>query len=257
MKLESVRIQNLRSIKDQKIHFDDFTCFVGPNGAGKSNVLCALNLFFGESSNNIKSHLKLEEEDFHQKNTENPIEVTLTFTELNEEAKKDFKDYFRQEKLVISIRAEYDQNTKLAEVKQIGKRFGMPEFKPYFKTFGDNGKADILKEIYSEIKEKFNDLPPASSREKMKDALIDYEKNKPDLCELIPSEDQFYGVSKGKNLLQKYILWIHVPAVKDAVDEQNEAKNTSPDTKYGLCEHIIICELLLLKLCRTLDKYFA
>jgi predicted ATP-dependent endonuclease of OLD family len=46
MKIKSVRIRNFRSIKEQTIEFDDYTCLVGANGSGKSNVLHALNVFF-------------------------------------------------------------------------------------------------------------------------------------------------------------------------------------------------------------------
>jgi len=69
MKLKSLRIQNLRSFKDETIAFNDYTCLVGANGAGKSTVLCALNIFFRE----IDSLKCLNEEDFHHKNTKNPI----------------------------------------------------------------------------------------------------------------------------------------------------------------------------------------
>lgn len=48
MRIGSVRIQNLRSFKGQTVTFDPYTCLFGTNGAGKSNVLCALNIFFGE-----------------------------------------------------------------------------------------------------------------------------------------------------------------------------------------------------------------
>ena len=46
MKIESVRIENFRSFKDETILLDDYACFVGPNGAGKSTVINALNVFF-------------------------------------------------------------------------------------------------------------------------------------------------------------------------------------------------------------------
>jgi len=39
MKIESVRIENFRSYKDETIVLDDYTCFVGPNGSGKLPVL--------------------------------------------------------------------------------------------------------------------------------------------------------------------------------------------------------------------------
>jgi len=47
MKIESVRIENFRSFKDETIRFDNYTCFVGANGSGKSTVLNALNVFSG------------------------------------------------------------------------------------------------------------------------------------------------------------------------------------------------------------------
>lgn len=43
--IESVRIENFRSFKDETINFGTYTCFVGSNGSGKSTVLNALNVF--------------------------------------------------------------------------------------------------------------------------------------------------------------------------------------------------------------------
>src|SRR6202162_466264 len=50
-------------------------------------------------------------------------------------------------------------------------------------------------------------------------------KNLRCIKEVIPSEDQFYGVSKGLNRLEKYVQWIFIPAVKDATEEQTESKS--------------------------------
>ena len=38
---------------------------------------------------------------------------------------------------------------------------------------------------------------------------------------------QFYGWSKGSNLLSKYIQWVYIPAVKDAATEQEESNKTA------------------------------
>jgi predicted ATP-dependent endonuclease of OLD family len=51
MKIESVRIKNLRSFADVTVPFNDFTCLVGPNGSGKSTILCALSVFFRGTEN--------------------------------------------------------------------------------------------------------------------------------------------------------------------------------------------------------------
>ncbi len=57
--------------------------------------------------------------------------------------------------------------------------------------------------------------------------LRKFEAARPDECELIPSEDQFYGFSRGVNRLSKHIQWVYVPAVKDAASEQVEARNSA------------------------------
>ena len=61
----------------------------------------------------------------------------------------------------------------------------------------------------------------------MTNGLREYEAERPQECELIPSKDQFYGFSKGTNRLAKHIQWVYVPAVKDATSEQVEARNSA------------------------------
>ena len=88
MKIESVRIENFRSFKDETVFLDDYTCLVGPNGGGKSTVLCALNVFFRESENSSTDVVNLSAEDFHQKITDEPIRITVTFVDLNAQAQR-------------------------------------------------------------------------------------------------------------------------------------------------------------------------
>jgi len=98
MKIESVRIKNLRSFADETVSFNDYTCLVGPNGSGKSTVLCALNIFFREIENATTDLSQLDLEDFHLKNSDEPIEVTVTFIDLSPEAEQDFSNYYRHGK---------------------------------------------------------------------------------------------------------------------------------------------------------------
>ncbi len=227
MKIKSVRIKNLRSIKDETVEFDDYTCLVGPNGSGKSNVLCALNIFFREVDNAATDMASLTIEDFHSKDVTDPIEITVTFVDLNDEAKEDFKEYFRQDQLVVTAKAEYNEVSKTAEVKQYGQRLGLGGFKDFFKMMGDGASVADLKAKYGKLKEAFTDLPAAGTKPAMTEALHTYEGARPEQCELIPSEDQFYGISKGANRMNKYVQWVYVPAVKDPTQEQTEGKNTA------------------------------
>ena len=97
MRIKSVTIKNFRSFKDRTVHFDNYTALVGPNGAGKSNVLCALNVFFREANGSATNVSDLDIEDFHARDTKHPIEVTVTFYDLSDEAQEDFSEYYRQE----------------------------------------------------------------------------------------------------------------------------------------------------------------
>jgi len=227
MKIKSIGIKNLRSFKDEAIELDDYTCLVGPNGSGKSTVLCALNIFFRESEGYSIDLNCLCQEDFHCKVTEDPIIITVTFIDLSEEAQKDFADYYRQGQLIVSAIATFDRATGKAEVKQYGQRLGFEPFKSFFQAVGDNKKVTDLKIIYEEIRGTYANLPQPGSKESMIQALRDYENKRPGDCILIPSEDQFYGFSKGSNRLAKYVQWVYVPAVKDFTVEQMESRTTA------------------------------
>ncbi len=222
MKLEKIQIKNFRSFRDETINVDPYTCLVGPNGAGKSTILCALNLFFRDpaSPTNV---LMLCAEDFHHGNTAEPVEITLTFKDLSAEAQEDLNHYYRQHRLIVMAKAEWDPESRTAEVKQYGIRNVMKEFAPYFKAVSDGEKAPKLKEIYDDIQKTFTDLPKATTGPARETALREYEEKHPDLCSPVPSEAQFFGFTKGANLLEKYIEWVYVPAVKDASTEQAEA----------------------------------
>jgi putative ATP-dependent endonuclease of OLD family len=103
----------------------------------------------------------------------------------------------------------------------------MDDFRPFFEADKKGASANDLKAVYATLRSTHPDLPQATTRPKMIEALRLYEEAHPDLCMLIPSEDQFYGFSKGTNRLAKHVQWVFVPAVKDAATEQVEGKNTA------------------------------
>ena len=227
MRISSVRIENFRSFDDSTVPFNRYACLVGPNGAGKSTVLTALNVVFRETENLPTDLSQLEEEDFHYRNTADPIRITVTFCDLSQEAQNDFSDYARQGRLVVTAVAIFNEATGKAQVKQYGQRLGMRALSPFFEALDEGKKVVNLKEIYRELRETYTELPPPGTKAAMESALREFEADRPNECELIPSEDQFYGFSKGANRLSKHIQWVYVPAVKDVSSEQVEARNTA------------------------------
>lgn len=227
MRISEIRIQNLRGYRDETIPLSDYTCLVGANGAGKSTILCALCIFFRDTEHFATNLHSLQQEDFHCSDTTQPITITVTFTDLSAEAQEEFKEYYRQGKLVVTALAEFNTDTGTADVRQYGQRLVLKAFRAFFAAYNDNKKVDYLKEKYEEIRQHFSDLPPAGTKAQMHEALRAYEDSHPQLLELVASKDEFYGFSSGKNRLEKFVQWVYVPAVKDVTTEQTESKTTS------------------------------
>jgi putative ATP-dependent endonuclease of OLD family len=223
MKISSIRIENFRSFRDQTVSIDDYSCFVGPNGAGKSTVLSALNLFFQYSTSSTPNIRTLDAEDFHNKQTDNPIRITVTFEDLSNGAKEALSDYIRQDRLIVTAEALWDAASETAPIKQHGQRLGMRAFaERYFSKESENAKVADLKPIYASLKLEYPDLPSAATGGAMKDALQAYEAEHADQCEPLRSSDEFYGANTGK--LNPFVQWVYVPAVKDAQEEGEETK---------------------------------
>ncbi|MEI6575125.1 MAG: AAA family ATPase [Bacteroidota bacterium] len=227
MKVESVRIQNFRSFKDETISFDDYNCFVGPNGAGKSTILYALNVFFRQYKDCKNDLSKLTIDDFHHKNIDEEIKITVTFTDLSEKAKKDLSHYVRHDKLVVTAIAKYDKQLEYAEVKQFGERLVMKDFAKYFEAKKEKAKAKELQEIFNEFKKQFPDLKNANTIAEMDASIHEYESARPDQCTLEQSGDDFYGATKGASQLAPHIQWVFISAVKDVTTEAEETKSSS------------------------------
>jgi putative ATP-dependent endonuclease of OLD family len=226
MKLKRLRIENFRSFSDQEFELNRYSCFVGPNGAGKSTVLCALNVFFKEQDSSATDTSKLCDEDFFARQTDKPLRITVTFEDLSNQAKSELSDYVRQDELVVTAEAQFDHESGIAQVRHIGQRLGMAEFRPYFDAMKVNAGATELNSIYAKLQETFTDLPAARSKDAKAEALRQYESEHPDKRVLIPSDDHFYGInSTGK--LAPFVQWVYVPAVKDAGQEGQEARNTA------------------------------
>ena len=233
MKIEKIRIENFRCFEDVEIPLDDYTCFIGPNGSGKSTVLQALNVFFRHNKDAATDVTKLSRDDFHHKDTSKPIRITVTFGSLPEEAINELKAYVRQGKLVISAQAVFDAQG--AEVKQYGQRMGVERFREFFDAEKAGARASELQEIFARIRSenKYREIPNARSKDDMKKALWEYEETHPEECTLIPSEDQFYGVSRGVDKLEKYVQWVYIPSVKNVVEEGIETKESALGALLG------------------------
>lgn len=226
MKIKSIRIENFRSFRDETIILNKYSCFVGPNGAGKSSILAALNIFFRDQSSSSFDTTKLEEEDFFGKSTNKPIRITVVFNELSQIAQEELSAYVRQGELIVTAESKFDEEKGHGPVRYFGQRLGIEDFRVFFEHEKAGATAKDLATIFDGIRQQYPDLPNPRSKDDKADALRAFEAEQPDRCGLIPNEDNFYGINNtGK--LSKFVQWVYVPAVKDAGDEAQEAKNTA------------------------------
>ncbi len=226
MKIELVRIENFRSFKDETIHFDDYNCFVGANGSGKSTVLYALNVFFRQFKDSQTDLNKLSEEDFHHKNTKDPIKITVTFNDLSEQARENLSHYVRQDKLIVTAAAKFNSDSGIAEVEHHGTRMGFEDFAIFFEKQKEGAKAAELQDIYTDFQKKYSDLSSASSTPSRATALQKFEEEHPENLVPLESRDDFYGIG-GKGKLAPHIQWVFIPASKDATQEGEESKTSA------------------------------
>lgn len=96
---------------------------------------------------------------------------------------------------------ELQSNTKAGAivflVRQYGQRRAMEAFKGYFEAYNRGRSAADCKAEFDKIRAAVPGVTGATSKDAMRDALRAYEEALPAGCIRIPSEDQFYGFSKG------------------------------------------------------------
>ena len=128
--------------------------------------------------------------------------------------------------VVAEVKADPDNN-RFDESRK-GIRLVNPDFASFFDT--PKKSAEELTSIYRTLKgkSKYSSLKNQTSVVKMGNALREFEEKNmsADQKRLIPSNDEFFGISKGKNRINKFLTWVYVPAVKDAVAESEEARNS-------------------------------
>jgi hypothetical protein len=187
----------------------------------------ALNVFFRNNASTVTNVHSLGKEDFHHGNTEEPVRITLTFKDLSVDAQKELAAYYRQNRLTVTAKAVWNSESESAEVKQYGERLVMSDFAPYFKGAEEGQPAAELKKVFDVIRKAYPEVASATSGPTREQALRDFEEAHPELCTPHESAHQFFGFTKGSNILQKYIQWVYVPAVKDASTEQDEGSKTA------------------------------
>ncbi len=215
MQIEKVEIKNFRSIRKEEIGFDLLTTFIGRNGVGKSTVLHAIEFFYTINA-------KIDIEDFHAKDTSQPISVAITYSGLSNAEAKEFASYIADSRLTVKKMASIE-NGEVSQ-KYYGTSLQIPQFADVLSHSKKSEQTTAWKELVDSGQlEGLTEKPRAADA--IPPIIEAYEATHPELRRPVEREQQFFGPSNvGGGKLDKYTKFVLVPAVREAADELTDRK---------------------------------
>ena len=217
MRLESIRVQNYRSIRDATLRLDDLTALVGANGVGKSSLLKAISLFYDPAPS-------VSEGDYHARDASKPITLTATFAGLSSPARARFGPYVQGESLVVErVVALKDGRT---DAPYRGSRLRCKDFM----GFWSQSTASDANAEYKKIREKeeYKKFPPFNSHNERKAHLERWENDHSDRCVRVRDEGKFFGSKEAEGeYLGRFTRFLQIEAVHDASTDEREARGSA------------------------------
>lgn len=217
MRLQSARIRNFRAINDLLIDLDQQTTLIGANGVGKSCILKALDKFFSSNS-------RVELEDFHEGNTADPIDIALTFVDFSPEEQEVFQNKIFNGQMVV-VRRFFGNANPRDNGKFFGQSYRHPKMQELRSIEGGTARRQACNQLVGT--EGFEDLQHSANAIELTENMAAFELAHLEQCSLELDDGQFFGFTNvGRGILNKYMSFVFVPAVRDARVDAVDGKNT-------------------------------
>ena len=221
MKMCQVHIKHFKSLEDVHLNCGNLISLIGENNSGKSNVIEALDLFFNPSIR------KVTEESFYEKETSQPIEITIAFKDLNEWEAKYFSPWLCEHRLKVKRVIQWGDPPEIRNIAIV--RVPEPEWlckdtvsKAKIEEWWDK-KEELIVAGLRFYEYLGTEKPTVKGwREAISRFLEEHGKDIPWIEEERENPKGYAGVLKGG--LPEFIL---VPAVRDVLEEVKVGK-TNP-----------------------------
>ncbi len=214
MLLRRVGIRNFRSIRDCEILLGRHTALLGCNGAGKSTVLRAIERFYAPSAS-------VELDDFFGRAIDQPIEIELTFAELDAAETELFGSRVHGGEMSVVRIFE-------PSAGRSGRYFGKSRQHIAFAGIRSVAGANEKKRVYNALRSGsaiYSSLQPVTSADQIEEQLASWEAVHPDQCELGLDLGQFFGFTNvARGSLQRFTNFVFIPAVREATADAVDLK---------------------------------
>ena len=219
MIIRTVRVRNFRCIKDETLNCEPLTILVGANSSGKSTFLKALDLFYTPSA-------KYSEEDFYNRDTSEPIVITVTFTDLTEQERQLFAPYMEGE--TLTVEKELTWPLGRGSQKYFGFTLQCPDFQHVRTADSVAQKRTAYQDLVNSGKfPGLPNLPRNASAERIEQALQEWENAHRETLQRMRDGGQFFGFKEvGQAHLERYTRFLYIPAVRDASEDATEGKGS-------------------------------
>lgn len=205
MYVKKIHVKNFRSIENETVELSKYTSVIGRNGSGKSTLLRALTYFYDLS-------ISVNKLDYFAGDETREIEIALTFSDLTREERDTFGSNIQGDELrVVKI---FNENAR----QGVYHSFALQK-QEFVAVRQITSKSGQLTE-YRRIQQGFEGLPAVRSADEALAALLAYEAEHPDECEMAPMPGQFLGPRNvGGGSLDNVTKFIFVPATHNAEEE--------------------------------------
>jgi predicted ATP-dependent endonuclease of OLD family len=227
MIITNLSVRNLRCLRSVDIPIDPLTALLGRNGAGKSCILHAIGLFYDTAAS-------VSEEDFYNRDTTRPIEITVTYGHLHPDELDEFSSYVSNAVLIVTKRISVSDDA--ITQKYYASTPQLPRFAELRAIPGTRERISAWNALVDSA--TLEGLQRARSGADVEASMRAHEAAQPDQLVLVEREAQFFGPANiGGGKLDSYTKFLLIPAVKDVADELTQRRGAS---LYQLLDLIVL-----------------